>query len=326
MKPELQKRCELFIHNRTIVKEAFPWENTYIYPICAGLFTARGHQADAQQLRDCHTLLKQNTGLFSNFRGTSKMATVASLALSNNPQDKMERLLTVYSKLKEVFWSSEYLTIAAAAIAHLAHPSQYEAIAQRTRVIYNRMKQAHPFLTSGDDSAFAALLALSGLDDALIEQEMERCYAVLKPGFWSGNAVQSLSHVLALGQEPAEVKCARTTALFCYLKDQGHKYGTNYELPTLGTLALSGAGIETLAQEIIAADNYLKTQKGFGGFGVGARQRLMYAGMLVMCDTMPDAQTMEIAALNGVVALVIAQQAAICAAVAASAAASNTAT
>lgn len=321
MKIELQKRCEMFIANRDIIKSEFAWETAYIYPLCAGLFTAKGVYANAQALRSCHNLLKQNTGVFSNFRGTSKMATVTSLALSDNPQDKIEQLLFVYSKLKEVFWGSECLTVAASAITDLADPSQYGAIAERTRMIYNRMKAAHPFLTSGEDSAFAALLALSGFNDELIGQEMERCYTILKPGFWSGNAVQSLSHVLALGNEPAEQKCARVTQLFGYLKDHGYKYGTSYELPTLGALALTGADIETLAQEIMEVDNYLKSQKGFGAFGVGAKQRLMYAGMLVMCDAIPNAQTMEIAALNGIVSLVIAQQAAICAAVAASSAA-----
>lgn len=321
MRSELQKRCELFIANRNTIKSEFSWETAYIYPLCAGLFTAKGVYADAQALRACHDLLKQNTGVFSNFRGISKMATVTSLALSENPQEKMERLLFIYSKLKEVFWGSEYLTVAASAITDLADPSQYEEITQRTRAIYNRMKEAHPFLTSGEDSAFAALLALSGLDDKLIGQEMERCYAILKPGFWSGNAVQSISHVLALGNEPAEQKCTRVTELFETLKSQGYKYGTSYELPTLGALALTGADIKTLAQEIMEADNYLKTQKGFGAFGVGAKQRLMYAGMLVMCDIIPSAQTMEIVALNGIVSLVIAQQAAICAAVAASSAA-----
>lgn len=321
MKVELQRRCEMFIANRDIIKAEFGWETAYIYPLCAGLFTAKNATADPQALRACHRLLKENTGIFSNFRGVSKMAMVTSLALSANPQEKMERLLFVYNKLKQLFWSSEYLVVAASAITDLAEPSQYEAIVERTRMVYNHMKQAHPFLTSGEDSAFAALLALSGFDDVQIGDEMERCFAILKPEFWSGNAVQSLSHVLALGSDPAETKCDRVTQLYRLLKERGCKYGTGYELPTLGTLALTGASIDALTHDMIEVDDYLKTQKGFGAFGIGAKQRLMYAGMLVMCDAIPVAQTMEVAALNGVVALVIAQQAAICAAMAASSAA-----
>jgi len=321
MRAELYERCELFIQNRDIIKSEFAWETAYIYPLCAGLYAAKGVKAYPRNMRICQDLLKQKTGIFSNFRGVSKMATITTLSFSIDPNDTMERMLYVYGKLKEVFWGSEYLTVAASAITDLADPFEYDSIVQRTRTIYNRMKVAHPFLTSGEDSAFAALLALSGLNDEAIEQEMERCYNILKPDFWSGNAVQSLSHVLALGDDTAENKCRKATQLFLYLKEHGYKYGTNYELATLGTLILTNADIETLAQDMMDADDYLKKQKGFGAFGIGSKQRLMYAGMLVMCDYIPSVQTIKVAALSGVVSLIIAQQAAICASVAAASAA-----
>jgi len=323
MRQELQERCKLFIENRDIIKSAFGWENTYIYPLCAGLFSSKGVKADANTMRNCRDLLKQKTGLFSNFRGISKMATITMLSLSVAPKEQMERMLTVYSELKEVFRRSEYLTVAAATIADLAEPSEYAKIAQRTRLIYNRMKVAHPFLTSSEDSAFAALLALSGLNGDDLELEMERCYTILKPNFFSGNAVQSLSHVLALGEGSAEQKCKNAIDLFDYLKGHGYKYGKSYELSTLGALALIETDIVTLAQDIMEVDDFLKAQNGFGAFGIGAKQRLMYAGMLTMCDYIPNVQTIQTAALNGVISLVIAQQAAICGAVAASAAASS---
>lgn len=323
MREALQKRCDLFIRNRDIIKSEFGWENAYIYPLCASLLTAKGRAADVGILKDSRQLLKQKTGIFSNFRGTSKMATITMLSISPNPEDKMERMLAVYSELKEVFWGSEYLAVAAMAIADLAQPHQYGRVVQRTRTIYNRMKDAHPFLTSKEDSAFAALLALSELDDVYIEQEMERCYTILKPSFFSGNAVQSLSHVLSLGDSPAEKKCARAMDIYEHLKGRGYKYGTSYELSTLGVLALLNTDVAALAGDIMETDDFLRTQKGFRAFGIGAKQRLMYAGILTMCDYIPEVQTIQVAALNGVVSLVIAQQAAICASVAAASAAAS---
>ena len=41
MRDELQKRCQLFIENRDIVKYAFGWESAYIYPLCASLYTIK---------------------------------------------------------------------------------------------------------------------------------------------------------------------------------------------------------------------------------------------------------------------------------------------
>ena len=69
-------------------------------------------------------------------------------------------------------------------------------------------------------------------------------------------------------------------------------------------------------------DGYLAGQKGFGAFGIGKRQRLMYAGMLVQGEYL-EKNTLQTAAINGTLSLIIAQQVSMCAAVAATAAASS---
>jgi len=323
MRETLQQRCNLFIQNRDAIKAAFKWENTYIYPLCASIYSSRGIKVNADKMKACKGLLKDKTGVFSNFGGTGKMAAVTKLSLAANPEGQMDRMLSVYKDLKEVFWGSEFLAVTAAIITEMAEPGQYKRITKRTRTIYEHMKKAHPFLTGSEDSAFAALLAMSELDDIHITEDMERCYKILAPSFFSKDAVQSLSHVLALGEDSPEHKCQKVMELFDYLKAQGHKYGTNYELSTLGVLAMMEVDVQTLAGDIMAVDDFLEGQIGFGAFGIGAKQRRMYAGMLTMCDYMPDAQTIQAAALSGVVSLVVAQQAALCASLAAASAASS---
>lgn len=326
MKDSLYKNCELFIKNRDKIKLEFPWESNYLYPLCAGIYTSRNLEADVKKMKFCKTLLKQKTSVFSNFRGTSKMATITLLALNENPEEKMEQMLTLYEAFKKVFWTSEYLTVASATIVNFAKEEQFNEIVKKTRIIYDKMKAEHPFLTSGEDSVFAALLALSDLDDIQKEIEIERCYQFLKDNFFSKNSVQSLSQVLALSEKETRYKCMRVIQLFEYLKEQGHKYGTSYELATLGVLALLDIEIAALAKDMIEADNYLKEQKGFGVFGIGSKQRLMYAGMITMCDYITGMQYMQTANIHSVISLLIAQQTAICAstiAVASAASAAN---
>lgn len=321
MREKLQQRCSLFIKNRDRIKSAFGWENFYIYPLCANLFTSKEVEADIDKMKECRALLKEKTGVFSNFRGISKMATVTMLALSEHPKKQMEEMLSIYGKLKEVFWGSEYLTVAATVIADLSEPHQHDQIVRRTRALYDRMKKSHPFLTSSEDSPLAALLALTELSDVYIDAEMERCYSLLKPYFLSGNAVQSISHVLTIGEKTANEKCAKVIEIFEHLKNHGYKYGTGYELPTLGVLALLEQDVKTVAGEIMEVDDFLKKQKGFGAFGTGAKQRLMYAAMLVMDDYISNTQTMQLAARQGIISMVIAQQVAACAAITAASAA-----
>ena len=327
MKESLLSLCESFIQNRDAVKSAFGWDSAYIYPVCAAIFTDKRLPADPGRMKECRAMLKEATGIFSNFRGTARLAMISLLAADADPGEKLQRSLSAYATLKERFLASQYLPVASMIIADLAEPERFTKIAERTRRIYERMKQEHPLLTSSEDSVFCALLALSDLPDAQIVEKTERCYTLLKPRFFSGNAVQSLSHVLALGDAEPESGCERTLALFEELKRMGYPYGVRYELPTLGVLALIPEDIPTIAGNVTDAADWLKQQRGYGFFGVGRAQRLMHAGMLVTSDYLGAQKrpSMTSAAIGATISLIAAQQAAICAAIAASSAASASA-
>lgn len=321
MRESLSELCSSFIENRNIVKSVFSWENSYLYPVCAAIFTDKRKKADAAQLQYCKRLLKDQTGIFSNFRSTAKLAMIAMMAVSEESDEKLEHALRVYDALKEHFRGSQYLPVASMIIADMVEADRYDEIAARTRHIYNLMKNEHPFLTSAEDSVFAAMLALSDLTDEEVVMETEKCYHLLKPEFFSGNAVQSLSHVLALSAGSAEDKCRVTLELFRNLKAEGYKYGTDYELATLGVLATIPVDQEVVMADIMEVDDFLSAQKGYGIFGIGKKQRLMHAGMIVTSDYIGRSDAMHTAAIGGTISLIAAQQAAMCAAIAASGAA-----
>lgn len=326
MKEQTRRNCEQLIENRNRVKSVFSWDSGLLNLACAGIFTAKGKAVDELVLKDCKNLLEQKVGIFSNFRSTARSPITAMLATGSNPKQTLENGLLVYQLLKKGFWTSGYLPLTAMIIAQMAQPSRYEEIASRTRTIYNRMKKEHPFLTSGEDSTFCALMALSEKTDDMMIEDAEQCYHNLKPNFSSANAVQSLSHVLALCDGRADTKCEKTMELFEKLKAAGHKYGTNYELSTLGVLAMSGGNSDEIIEEIAEIDDWLSQQKGFGFFSsITRKQRLMYAGIVAQRDYLNE-EAMQTAAVNGTISLIAAQEAAIYAAVAASSAAASSAT
>lgn len=303
------------------MKSAFAWEDGLTHLACAGIFINKEQTANEEMLLQCKDILKRNTGIFSNFKSTAKPMIVAMLAANENPQLLMERGLKVHDLLKEEFMSSVYLPIAAMIIAQYADEARYAELAQRTRRIYKQMRADHPFLTSGEDSTFCALMALLDKPDEVLLGDAEECYKTLKSNFFSSNAVQSLSHVLAMCDGEPKIKCQRTMELFQKLKEAGHKYGTSYELPTLGVLAMADGNQDEIVAEMAEIDQWLSEQKGFGFFSsISAKQRLMYAGMIAQQDYIND-KMMQGAAVNGVISLIVAQQAAMCAAITASAAA-----
>lgn len=314
-------RCKNLIKNKETMKSAFAWEDGLTHLACAGIFINKEQTANEEMLLQCKDILKRNTGIFSNFKSTAKPMIVAMLAANENPQLLMERGLKVYDLLKEEFMSSVYLPIAAMIIAQYADEARYAELAQRTRRIYKQMRADHPFLTSGEDSTFCALMALLDKPDEVLLGDAEECYKILKNNFFSSNAVQSLSHVLSMCDGEPENKCQKTMELFQKLKEAGHKYGTSYELPTLGVLAMADGNQDEIVAEMAEIDQWLSEQKGFGFFSsISAKQRLMYAGMIAQRDYIND-KMMQGAAVNGVISLIVAQQAAMCAAITASAAA-----
>lgn len=325
MRTSLKSLCNSFIESRDTIKETFFWGSSYIYPVAAAVFVDKRVTADGERLEMCADILKENTGFFSNFRNYVKLPMISMMAVSGNPEDKLKKALAVYDLLKQHFFSSTYLPLASMTISDYIEPVHYEAVARRTRRIYDLMKQEHPFLTSGEDSVFAALLALSNASDEVIVQNTEECFDILKPQFFSSNAVQSLSHVLALCEGDTEMKCNRAMELFYKLKDQGYKYGTGYELATLGVLAMLPADLDTIANDIVQVTEFLGGQRGYGLLGMTKRQRLMHAGLIVTSDYLDQNTSMQAAAVSSTISLIIAQQTAMCAAIAASAAASNSA-
>jgi len=324
MNTELQKSCELFVQNRDAIKKGFSLENAYIITMCANLYASKTTSVDVEQLKECKKILKANTGAFSNFRAHAQMALLSNMALADDPTDYLLRVTDTYNRLK-TGWvlSSEYLVVAAMCICNENRPDSTEEIVQRTLEIYKNMKENHPFLTSAEDATFAALLAMSGLDIVSVTEEMEACFKILNTKFFSGNAVQSLSHVLALSTDDTAKKCDKIMAIFNGLKEKGMKFGTGTELATLGGLALLDMDVDTIVSQMQEVDSYLHSQKGFGSLGIGARQRLMYAALIVMNNNIPMVENIQAAALNGVVGLIIAQQTAMMAAIAASTAASS---
>lgn len=322
MKTDIAQFRKTFIENRDVIKLAFPFESAYLHPVCAVVIANSGKTVDVQRLKDCRALLKSSVSAFSNFRGISSAVLISMLAADDAPQKRLEIALKAYTSLKKHFFSGNYLPLAAMIISKDRAESEFDSLAERTREIYDLMMKEHPFLTSGEDSVFAALIALSGGRPSDMITETERCYRILKERFFSANAVQSLSHVLALCEGRAEGKCQRAIELFDALKARGMRYGADYELAPLGVLAMLPEDSEYIISEMEETDRFLATQKGYGFWGLGKRQRLMHAAMIVTSAPLASSTLGETAMAVSAqqTAIVAAQQAAICAAIAAQAA------
>lgn len=311
MNQDMKERCELFLKNRDVIKNFYAWDGDIMAILGSVLYTGRMETADVAKIKACEKIVKKKADFFSDFRGNLKIALVCSMTMAEDPEAYFDGVRGVYAQLnKNKLFGSDYRILAAMAIYGSSVADQ-TAVVERTQKIYQKMKQAHPFLTSDEDTSFAAMLALTDRGTEELMGEVEQCYSTMKKYFSSDNAVQSLSHVLAISNKPVEEKCRQVKEIYEELRTAKRKYGTGCELATLGALAMLDLPVENIVQEICEVDDFLKAQKGFGALGTGGSGRLMYAALLVMANNMPESDVMEKAVVSSSLATVIAQQTAI---------------
>lgn len=327
MKEPFVNRLDLFVSNTQLVKKAFAWKSGQINRLAALLYTAESKTIDTDAIRDSNELIKNSTGLFSTFRGNLSVCIAALLSLSGHKETLLADTLAVYDLLKErKLRASDYLVVAAYQIAANSPADQHQRIADRTRHFYDSMKEYHRFLTGQDDYIFAAMLALSDLEPERGAARMEQLYAELKPEFVSGNSVQALTQVLALGEETPEA-AARVIALRDAFRSRGIRMDKEYTLSSLGVLSLLPVDGGMLVQDISDTHDYLRTQKGFGSWSITKQELLLLSTALVSYKHIEAVQSgiLNSALSTSLTNIVIAQQTAIAVAAATSAAAASSA-
>lgn len=302
MNQALKEKCDLLIANRATVIKAFKWSSELMSLAAAGILTSAGVEANEETLKSCEAIIKDETSAFSSFRANVKIPVICKMALSDSPAEYFKKLTEVYNLFNsKPFFGNEYQILAAITICdRISDISEAQELVNKTNAVYAKMKEYHRFLTSNEDLPFAAMIAVSGMDIQAAMDEAETSFDLLDETFHDNNAIQTLSHVLALDASKAGEKCGRVADIFNELKEKKHKFGTGYELSSLGTLISLDFGNDEIADLIIEADEYLKEQKGFGDMLLGSKERRMVAAQTVafaFCNADTDADSIVLSSL-----------------------------
>lgn len=319
----MNDRLLLFASNTQAIKKDFTWHDTLTKRLSALFYAQENKPVDGEAIRQCHALIKENTGIFSTFRGNMALCVATLLSLSPNPQTLLSETLKVYDLLKNAkLWASDYLVVAAYQIAAQTEPGNYQNVVNRTRAFYDGMKARHYFHTGQDDYIFSAMLGLSDLDITAGTERMEQIYHRLKDEFWDKNSVQALSQVLVLGDSD-DSTVNRVLSLRDLLKSQKIKMDKTYTLPTLGILTLLPVALEVVVRDIGEAQQLLRAQKGFGSLSITTQELLIFVAAVVAGEYAENVKTGVLTATisTSITNIIIAQQVAAIAAVSASSAA-----
>jgi len=323
----LKEKVDLMIENYYKLKNNFKWEHTLIKHFSASVHATKKRSVDVFALEDIKKYIKNNTSWTSYFRGINQFTLCTLLYLEEDYKDFFQNTIELYEKMKNMgFKRSTYLPLAAYTIVKEVPKDKWSDALNRMQDFYESMKRNHFWLTSTDDYVFAAVLATTDLDVSQASEQIENCYTTLnKMGFYKGNDLQTLSHILAIGEEITEEKCNRATKIYHELTNK--KIKPRYSgLATLGVLSLITPDVDKLVKEIKEIYDYLYDKSGYGPWSIDKSMRVMLASTLVADFYVEGLKkgVLEVTLSNSINAIIIAQQqAAVAATIAASSAAAS---
>lgn len=329
MDVELKEKINLMVENYHELKSGFKWETPLIRHFGAMVHATKGARVNIDKLKEIKTYIKEETSWTSYFRGTNQFVFASLLCFEENYREFFKNMQKVYEMMKKQGFSrSEYSPLAAYTIVKEPGRDEWDYRIRRMDEFYRKMKSNHFWLTCADDYVYAAVLAVTDLDVGETGENIEKCYRELNNlGFHKGNDLQTLSHILALGEQNTIEKCNKASALYKKLKQKDCKLQYS-GLATLGLLALISDDVDKISSEIEEAYNYIYSQDGYGFWGLDKSMRTIISATLVSDFYVDDIKkgVMQVALGNSINAIIIAQQqAAVASAVAASVAASSAA-
>ena len=310
MRETLMERCELFADNNELIRKKNIWDRDLMTITAGMIFTEKGVKADTDKMKECNKILKKHEGCFSNFRNNIRLSVVSKMAVSENPEEYLKEVINIYKKLHAGrITGSEYMALTATIICDLHREGEIDAIIEKTKLLMKKMEKRHPIMTGQEDLALLALLAMTDKEVDSIVEETEFYFKAMKKKFsFHGNAVQSLSFVMALMEGAPEEKCAKVIEIYKALTARGIKYGKEQTLASLGALIGTELDSAELAGEIVEASEYLKTRKGFGAWRIYSSTRHMFAALMAADVYAKDNAAMNSSVMSGALSIIIAEE------------------
>lgn len=309
MRHTLQERCEAQIRNEAMLRKGHKLEFESIMKLAAMLYVNAGREVDVARLRECKRILKDKVGLFSNFRGHMQYLVQVKMALSDDPAAYLDGVLDIYQRLKAGrVLPGEMVAMAATTIYENCSADVRDAVVDKTRMAYAKIKEQHRFLTGEEDLALIALMVMAGIDPDRAAVRAEEMYAILKGRYLPGSDTpQTVAMVLSLSEKPAEQKAQGFFGLYDACKAAGHATSKDKAMAIYATYADLEANLSEVVAEIGEVDDWLKRQKGYGALGVGASIRRLFAATLVLEDRVEDS-AVAVAGTTSVVAQTVVEE------------------
>ena len=326
----IQNKVKQFIENyQQIKKLKGSWSMGMIQYSCALSLAMRNQDVNIEKIEKNMEIIKNNTGIFSNFRGYSMYYIATLLSTKDNAESEFKEIMDIFQLLKEKrFWNDAYLPFVAITLYENKDKIDIDNCINNMKYVYDFMKKHHPFLTSSDDYCRIALISINSrnLDEDL--EYIEECYEKLsKNGFYKSNNLQSLSQIMCFDKERNDESINKIVRLKNLLDKEKCKIDS-YAYPIIGAIALLDCSEDIVVNQIKNVSNKLKEVKGFGDWSLGKYNRNMISGAIVSlayADYLKEKSNIDVINNNIILDIIIAIEIACMIAVISTSSASSTA-
>lgn len=178
----MNEKINLFLENNRALEDVKGLWGMYGFKIKSSALTCtmKNQRVDTNRINLALNIIKKNTSKFSNFRGINKLTTAITISFEDDKEYSLSEIIAIYDKLKEKFFTNEYLVMAAQVIFNARYRVNVNDAVKNTRVAYDYMKKHHRFLTGQEDIANAAIIATTSNNLEETFNEIEENYQYLK--------------------------------------------------------------------------------------------------------------------------------------------------
>lgn len=285
MDADLLRICEMFIRNRKTLADTFRWDGYEMHLIGSAVLTSHGIEPGAEDLKRCAGIIKDRAKVLSPLRGYLKIIMTASMLMEDDPETYFDNTERAYNLIRITRRSrDDRYYLGAMALANVIEDKEeLLGLVDKATELFGAIRSVSEQCEDGRAFMVASILAAAGVEDAeAFLEEANACTSQLEGTFGRTIYTEALGCILALDKADAKFKAARVKEIYKLLDTEGIRYGHGEELPVLGSVAMLDLTNAEAAAALAEADEYLRSQQGFGRFGCGHDKRHMYAALMVI--------------------------------------------
>lgn len=283
MDDAVRMKMDKFENIYSILSKEYKWSSSQMINIFTSLiYTSSNVDFNKTKMDDILKFIKENTGTFSHHRGHDRF--FISALLNTNfeaPMEAFKKLSMLEEQLKEGGFSrGTYSGFSAYLLLTSSQEGTTQFNIRKAKLIYDRIREKHFWLTGQDDYPLSVLLSFSEEDVDTIVNRIETLFDMLhRSGFSKSNSLQFLSHILSFGEGPVELKVQKCHSIVDYFKEKKIRINSTH-YGTIGLIALIYDNKNEILDDIMEIIEHLKGQKNFKW--TGRDVLLLIASALVM--------------------------------------------